>query len=287
MWILNIIQEAFLGFITDWLSGLVDSFTSFLDNIFIVSSQVVKGEFVSRISSYSLKLGIAILIMLALSQILKLYILNESGEPEDDMLGFFIRLGKSAVLMSFSTMICTIIITFAEFVASDVKGILGGTISTSALFKKDLLQIATMGFGQGLTCVIVLVIVLVSLFIIGIQAGIRGVNLAVLQMTAPLFATNYITTDKGLWKKWLQNMMSVSITYVMQIALLNIALKYLAYGMVSNLINSLIGIAWLIVCIQSPKFLKELAYSTGVGEGVSRGTSSVVQVATTLKSLMK
>lgn len=287
MWIVDIIQEAFLGFITDWLSGLVDSFTSFLDNVFIVSSQVVKGEFVSNVSSYSLKLGIAILIFLALSQVVKLYVLNESGEPEDDMLGFFIRLGKSAILMSFSTVICSIIINFSEFVANDVKGILGGTISTSALFKKDLVQIATMGFGQALTCLIVLVVVLISLFIIGIQAGIRGVNLAVLQMTAPIFATNYITTDKGLWKKWLQNMMSVSLTYVMQIALLNIALKYLAYGMVGNLINSLIGIAWLIVCIQSPKFLKELAYSTGVGEGISRGASSVSQIAMTLGKYIK
>ena len=287
MWIIDIIQQAFLGFLTDWLSGLVDSFTSFLDNIFIVSSQVVKGDFVSRVSSYSLKLGIALLIFLALSQIIKLYILNESGEPEDDIFGFFIRLGKSAILMSFSTIICSMIVNFSEFVANDVKSILGGTISTSALFKKDLSSIATMGFGEGLTALIVLIIMLVSMFIIGIQAGIRGVNLAILQMTAPIFATNYITTDKGLWKKWLQNMMSVSLTYVMQIALLNIALKYLAYGIVSNMINALIGIAWLIVCIQSPKFLKELAYSTGVGAGVSRGTSSVIQVATTIKSLMR
>lgn len=287
MWIIDIIQQAFLGFITDWLSGLVDSFTSFLDNIFIVSSEVVKGEFVSSVTSYSLKLGIAVLVFLAIAQIIKLYVLNESGESEDDMMGFFIRLSKSAILMSFSTVICSMIINFSNFVASDVKGILGGTISTSALFKKDLLQIVTMGFGQALTMLIVLIVVLVSLFIIGIQAGIRGVNLAVLQMTAPLFATNYVTTDKGLWKKWLQNMMSVSLTYVMQIALLNIALKYLAYGMVSNLINSLIGIAWLIVCIQAPKFLKELAYSTGVGEGISRGASSVSQVAMTVGRFVK
>ena len=44
MWILEIIQKAFLGFITDWISGVIDSFTSFLDNVFIVSSQVVKGD---------------------------------------------------------------------------------------------------------------------------------------------------------------------------------------------------------------------------------------------------
>ena len=287
MWILEIIQKAFLGFITDWISGVIDSFTSFLDNVFIVSSQVVKGDFATRVTSYSLKLGMAILVFLAISQIIKLYILNESGEPEEDFLGFFIRLGKSAILMSFSTIICSMIINFSEFVANDVKSILGGTISTSAVMKKDLLEIATMGFGTALTSIIVLLVVIISLFIIGIQAGIRGVNLAVLQMTAPVFACNYVTTDKGLWKKWLQNMMSVSLTYVMQIALLNIALKYLAYGIVGNLINSLIGIAWLIVCIQSPKFLKELAYSTGVGEGISRGASSVSQVAMSISRFIK
>ena len=64
-------------------------------------------------------------------------------------------------------------------------------------------------------------------------------------------------------------------------------MKYLAYGTVGNLINSLIGIAWLIVCIQSPKFLKELAYSTGVGEGISRGASSVSQVAMSISRFIK
>lgn len=287
MWIFEIVKDMFRDFLTDFLSGLIDTFTEFLDNIFIVSSQVVKGDFVTSVTSYSLKLAVAILMCLGISQIIKLYILNESGEAEDDTMGFFIRLGKSVILMSFSTVICSIINKFTEFLASDVRGILGGTISTTAMLKKDVMDIATMGFGGAVVCILIIVIVIIALFIIGIQAGIRGVNLAILQMTAPVFACNYITTDKGLWKKWVQNMMSVSLTYVLQIALVNIALKYLAYGIVSNLINALIGFAWLIVCIKTPNFLKELAYSTGVGDGITRSASTVSQVAMTVSRFVK
>lgn len=287
MWIIEIIQEAFLKFIVNIVMGMVDTFTNLLDNIFVVSNQVVNGGFVSSITNYSLKLAIAILILLSIMQIIKLYILNESGEPENDIHGFFIRVGTSVVLMSFAPTISRMIVEFSNFVADDVLGVLGGNISTSTLLKKDLSSLLTIGFGEAISLVLVIITVIVSLFIISIQAGIRGVNLAVLQMTAPLFACNYVTTDKGLWKKWLQNMMSVSLTYVMQIALVNIALKFLAAGITSNIINTLIGVAWLIVCIQTPNFLKELSYSTGVSSGVSKAVSSAPHLMSTVSRFIR
>lgn len=287
MWLIKVIFQMIIQMMTEFLNGVVDVFSKILDNVFVLTSEVVKGDFVGKVSSYSYKLGVAILIFLAISQIIKLYILNESGEPEEDFLGFFIRLGKTAILMSFATIISTIIINLGNFIANDIRSVLGGTISLTATMKKDLTSVLTLGFGEALLMSIFIGVMLVCFIIVSIQAGIRGVNLAVLQMTAPLFAVNYITTDKGLWKKWLQNMGSVSITYALQIALINISLKYLAYGITSNIINGLIGMCWLIVCIQTPKFLKELAYSTGVGSGISRGASSVSQVAMSVSRFIK
>lgn len=287
MWITEIIQETVIELFVNFFNGVIDGLSEMVNNIFLLANKTVEGNIVSMVSSYSLKLAIAILIFLAISQVIRLYILNESGEPEDDFMGFFIRLGKTILLVSFSTIICKMIIDVSNYIANDLMGVVGGTISMSSSLKKDLTSVVTLGFGEALLTIIFILAILIFLIIVCIQAGIRGVNLAVLQMTAPLFAVNYITTDKGLWKKWLQNLISVSLTYAVQLTLMNIALKYLAYGITSNLINGLVGICWLIVCIQSPKFLKELAYSTGVGSGLTRGVSSASSIVMSLGKFVK
>lgn len=287
MWIKEVIKKASVDILIEFFNGVIDGLSELVNNIFILASKTVEGSVVSTVSNYSLKLAISILVFLAISQVIRLYVLNESGEPEEDFLGFFIRLGKTIILVSFSTIICKIIIDLSTYIANDLRNAVGGTISMSSVLEKDLVSVASMGFGEALLILLIILIILIFLIIVCIQSGIRGVNLAVLQMTAPLFAVNYITTDKGLWKKWLQNLISVAVTYGVQITLMNIALKYLAYGITSNLINGLIGICWLIVCMQSPKFLKELAYSTGVGSGLSRGVSSASQVVMSFSRFIK
>lgn len=287
MWIKEVIKKASVDILIEFFNGVIDGLSELVNNIFILASKTVEGSVVSTVSNYSLKLAISILVFLAISQVIRLYVLNESGEPEEDFLGFFIRLGKTIILVSFSTIICKIIIDLSTYIANDLRNAVGGTISMSSVLEKDLVSVASMGFGEALLILLIILIILIFLIIVCIQSGIRGVNLAVLQMTAPLFAVNYITTDKGLWKKWLQNLISVAVTYGVQITLMNIALKYLSYGITSNLINGLIGICWLIVCMQSPKFLKELAYSTGVGSGLSRGVSSASQVVMSFSRFIK
>ncbi|GEM_PF-2965081 len=263
----------------EFIMGLIDKFTAMLNNVFVLTAEVVKSDFVSKITNYSLKLGMALLIFMAVSQVLKLYVLPEGDDPENDFGGFFVRLGKSAILITFSTTIVNWGIKFSDYLASDLLSIVSGNIKIASKLNNvvtELITDTTLGFGSVLLMLLILLIVIICLLIVCVQAGLRGVNLAILQMFAPLFAVNYITTDKGLWNKWKQNLFSVSLTYVLQIVLVNISLKFIVNGF-SNITSMLIGICWLIVCIQSPKLLKEFSYSSGVGSGISRSTSTVLQ----------
>lgn len=274
--ILQIILNAILSLLTDLVAGIVDFFSKLLDNVFIVAEKMITGDFVGKVTNYCLKLGIALLVLISISQIIKSYILYEDGEGENDISGFLIRLGKTAILMTFSTAICNIIITVSQLVGKDMLSVLSGKIATTDILSKELSLLTGVPFGKGVITLFFLLVVIVCLIIISVQAGLRGVNLAVLQMTAPLFAVNYVTTDKGLWKKWVQNILSVAFTYVVQISLTNIAMKYIGMGITNDIINTLLGLCWLIVTIQSPRLLKEFAYSSGVGNGVSRSSSQVM-----------
>lgn len=282
-WIVDIILKCILGIFSDILAGIVDVFTEILNNIFIVAQRIVQGDFVQNVTNYSLKLALSILTFLAISQIIKLYIFYEGGNAEEDMTGFFVRLGKSAILVSFSTVICSLFITFSNKVANDVLQILSGKIEIAPILSKEISMVTNLVFGKAFVSLLLILVAILCLGIISVQAALRGVNLAILQMTAPVFATNYITTDKGLWNKWVQNMMSVSLTYVFQIGLTNIGMKFLMSGITTDIVNSVIGIAWLIVTIQSPKLLKEFAYSTGVSTGMGKISSTVMSVARFIK----
>jgi hypothetical protein len=281
-YIIDIILSLIIKVAVEFVNGLIDKFTQLLNNLFVLTSMIVQGDFVSKITSYNLKLGIAILIFLSISQIIKLYILPEGEEPENDIMGFLVRLGKSAILISFSTEICTMIIKFTTYVSNDLLKIVSGKVTMAAMLKKETTSVSGLSFGVAIVSILLILVVIVCLFIICMQAGLRGVNLAILQMLAPLSASNYITTDKGLWNKWLQNMLAVSLTYVFQITLTNIALKFFVNGF-TNILSVLVGICWLVVTIQTPKFLKEISYSTGVGNGVSKATSTAYQFIRFLK----
>lgn len=280
-WVIDLGLKILSKMITEILSAFIDKFSEMLNDIFIVSERIVQGDFVSKITDYTFRLSIAILTFQAIAQLIKLYILPEDGDPEMDYGGFFVRLGKSAVLISFSTIICTMFIKFADYLASDILGLISGKVELVPVLKNSMGSLAGLSFGNMFVEVIIILAVIICLLIISVQAGLRGVNLAILQMTAPIFMSNYLTTDKNLFNKWVQNMFSVSLTYVMQIVLTTIGLKFVANGF-ENPISVFIGICWLVVTIQSPKLLKEFAYSTGVKGGVGGATrigTSVLQIA--------
>lgn len=281
-WIQQIIFNMITEALTQFVSGIVDKFSSVLNNVFIIAQKVVQGDFVTKITDYTFKLAISILIFMAISQIIKLYILPEGEDPESDMTGFFIRLGKSAILISFSTVICSIFIDFTNKLANDLLKILSGKIEIAAMLKNQIKTLDGVTFGSAMVVLIMIITLIIMLFIICIQAGLRGVNLAILQMTAPIFMANYITTDKAIYNKWVQNMFSVSLTYIAQIGFTTIGLKFFAKGF-DNIANVFIGFCWLIVTIQSPKLLKEITYSTGVGSGISRVGSSAMEMIRILK----
>ena len=274
MWIIEIMEKIVSNIVSSIVEGIVDTVSGILDDVFKVAEKVIEGNFVTNIANYSYKLGIALLIFLAVAQIIKLYILNESGDPESDFIGFFIRLGKTAIIMSFSTIIVDLVVDLSNKIGSDILGLITKGGAVSGIFRNNLSSLLSKPFGQTISLLLFMIVIIIAMLIVSIQAGIRGVELAVMKMTAPLFMTNYITTDKGLFKKWVQNLLAISLTYVSQLLFLNIALIFIGKG-IADIINCFIGICWLIVCIKSPKALKEIAYSSGVGSGFTNGARAI------------
>ena len=66
MWIIEVMEKIVNGILEKIVSGIVDKVSSIIDDVFKVAEQVVQGDFVTRVADYSYKLGMAILIFLAI-----------------------------------------------------------------------------------------------------------------------------------------------------------------------------------------------------------------------------
>ena len=262
-WINKKILEVIIKVISDFLYGVIDKFSSLLNDVFSASKDIVNGTYVKSLTSFSLTFAISILVLLAIAQLIKLYILPDSGEPEENISGYFIRLGKTVILVTFSSEVCTIIVNLSDYIASDVLKIVGKSKISNAL-KGGINSLDGIAFKTAIAALGLIAIALIAIIIIIYQATKRAVEMVVLQIVAPIFAVNYLTTDKGLWNKWLQTMLSVALTYVFQVALVNIGLKFIVNG-IDDALYMVVGLAWLGLAITSPKILKEFAYSSSIG----------------------
>lgn len=187
----------------------------------------------------------------------------DSGEPEENISGYFIRLGKTVILVTFSSEVCTIIVNLSDYIASDVLKIVEKS-KISNVLKGGINSLDGIAFKTAIAALGLIAIALIAIIIIIYQATKRAVKMVVLQIVAPIFAVNYLTSDKGLWNKWLQTMLSVALIYVFQVALVNIGLKFIVNG-IDDALYMVVGLAWLGLTITSPKILKEFAYSSSIG----------------------
>lgn len=265
---------AFTNILKTFLLNVIEAFSSFINDMFSMSSSIIDGEYATKLTSYCFKLGLAMLVISGLMQIIKLYLLPDSGEVEDNPGGYFIRFTKATIIMCCSTQICAIVNNISSKLANDFLIIVSKS-DTSSLSQSLIDEIGSISIDSpALGTIAIFMIIVISFLVILFQIGIRAINLVILQIVAPLFSVNYLTTDKALFNKWLQNLCSVSLTYVMQIVCLNIGMRFIVDG-IDVMLNLLVGACWLIVTIQSPKVLKEFAYSTGTNGG-AKGVASTV-----------
>lgn len=132
-------------------------------------------------------------------------------------------------------------------------------------------------FGGVLLYGTIFIVFAVGILLIKLQAAIRGVELMIAYVFGPVFALSAISNDDflatGTLAAWWREVLVCSLTQVVQTLTMLALFNYiLATGF--EIFHIILSLPIIWVSLKSPSILRQYAYHTGVGKGVSSGATS-------------
>lgn len=266
----GIIENALSNFFENFLDQLITTFGSTMADITSLSLRVLELEFVKNGIRYAQILAFALLTAKTMNEAFQTYILYQNGDPDADPAGLLIRTAQAVAVIAVLPWIVTQIFTFGGKLASDVAA-----LSTGKAGIEDWSYISAMTFGTGgIAILLFLIIVVIMLFVVAIQATIRGAELALTAVIGPVLALNITANNRSLWNAWFKQIIVICTSQALQIFMLKGALAMLTGSAISEP-GLLFVFGWLWVTIKTPKFLQQFVYSSGFTSAVGGAARQV------------
>lgn len=271
-WFVEMITEAIIKIINNFGGAVIEAFNGNLTDL-TKPIEYIQSGVIESIQKYIYTLSMTLIVLFAILQIYKLYILNEDGDPEANISGFLIRLSKTIILINFSAVISDLIIEFIGYVKNDIVRVVMQETTNKEFIDETILGLSDLA--NPFASILLMLAVIVLLVIIFFQNLIRAMQIVFLRMLGPIFALNYLTIEKSLWNKWVQSMMVFHVTYILQIIGINIALFSLVKR---TFFDSVIAIGWLLFTASVTKIAKEMGYNPqlGIGNTAGRAASMII-----------
>jgi len=264
--LIDTVINAITQFFANILDELINFFASTLVNIMSTSLNVLQLPLVKNGILYSQGLAFTILVLKSANEAFQTYILYQNGDPDSDPEGLVIRTAQAVAIIATLPWIVTQIFTFGTKVALDISN-----LSTGQAGIQDWAFITTLiSANPGVVIPIILIAIVVMLLIVGIQATIRGAELALVSILGPIMALNLTANNRSIWSAWLRQTIIICTTQGLQIFMLKGALSLLTNNVLSNN-GILLVFGWLWVTIKTPKFVQQFAYSTGLTSSIVGG----------------
>lgn len=263
----NIVDNAIAKFLSNFFNQMIIYFADTLANIMGTSLDVLQIPLVQNGIKYAQALAFSILVIKAMNEVFQTYILYQNGDPDADPNGLLVRTAQAVAVIATLPWIATQLFTFGTKVAHDVANL--GTGQTGVT---DWAHVTNLVVLSGGTVVVLFIIaIVICLLIVGIQATIRGAEIALMAVIGPIMALNITANNRSMWSAWFKQMVIICVSQALQIFMLSGVLSLLTNQSISS--NGLFKvIGWLWVTIKSPKYIQQFAYSTGF-TGAMGGTA--------------
>lgn len=252
--------QIFLSFIQDILQSAVGAVDFVFDNLIDTGLYIEKtiGNSFSGLKSAVLAFGISLIVLKFLKKGFDTYVVW-SDDPNTDPKQLIVNFVKALVTaLCFTTFYEWMYDILAEFNSTVLKNMNG---DVSVTLKSVMAHITNITNGNVVGLILALVF-LICYIILYIQLIGRGFENFVLRVGIPIACTGLIEQNKGVFANYLNKLFQSTISVVVQIALLKLALI-----LVVN-VNLITSIACLLAAMKVPKILQEFmipAGSAGMG----------------------
>lgn len=278
----NLINDGIAGFFSNIVNELIKFFGTVLANIMGTSLSVLDMPIVQSGIKYSKALALTILIIKAMNEGFQTYILYQNGDPDADPSGLLIRTGEAIAMIASIDFIVRQVFIFGNKVATDVAHLdaAGKTGISDWTF-----LLGAIGITEGSVVAIFAIIIVICFLIVAIQATIRGAELGLMCVLGPIMALNITANNRSVWSAWFRQLLIICTSQALQIFMIDGALALIIGKPISGG-GLLLSFGWLWVTIKTPKYVQQIAYSTGL-TGAIGGTAKQAGSMALMKMMMK
>lgn len=270
------ILEGFIGGITD--SGLLN----LAEQPFAIEKEMTNlgiAQFDSIFTMFA-SIGITLIVVKFLKKGFDMYVLWTDGDADADPLQLVINFVRAMIVALTFTFLYT---WFTEIILD----ITGDILTSIGLFENIEGSQVTIWFatvnnlGQLIiSTVIGYVIFFIMYIILYVKLIGIGFEMLILRIGLPLACVGLMDADKGVFKTYIQKFFQVSITIMVQVTMMKLALSLL-------IANHLIwGLAGVYFAISTPKFIREFLIFTG-GGGIANNIYSGAKLVEMAKNVIK
>ena len=257
------VAKAIASFFSNFFDQVIKYFSNSMADLMKGAGNILNMPLVQSGIKYSQELAIVLLVLKTMREAYETYILYQSGDSDADPSGLLIRTGQAVAVICTLPWIVNQLFTFGDKIAHDIANLSTGTGSIADCIPIMTAALAT-GIAGGFEIVlpILFLIIVVFFLIIAIQASIRGAELALMSFIGPIMALNITNNNRSVWSSWFKEVAIICCSQGIQVFMIMGALSLFTNQSMNGVgILSIFG--WLWVTFKAPKYVKQLAYSTG------------------------
>lgn len=272
------ITENICNFLTDLLSGFIDAYGTFINNVFFSFVAIANtNEYYMNAQKMFVLLGFALVGLMTAKVVSSGYMMETAYDSEEDPFNLLIRIAETTAVISCSGGIFSYGLQMSRdfcddlLNSTDITGFSGKT--------QELLQMTMTGSNQVSAFIIMIVVVLIAAIVFSVMSGFRAGELLVMNLFLPIFAIDLLTNSRERWNNFIMGYIFAFISYAVQTLFFMIALKSYMSANYTNQSYMLSALIWMVVAIRAPQVIEKYLYQTGVSKAASSGLRMVVQTA--------
>lgn len=272
------ITENFTTSITDLISSALDYFGMFLNNIYVwIVELALMNEYVVNAEKFIVATALSLIVLVVIKIVISGYLMETDYDPDADPFNLLIKIAQTVALIMNSNWIFNWLFNAGKDFTSDLIG----TASVDGYSDKTrgLLSV-NEGVMNGFQChVLMMGVILISVIIFTIVAGLRAGELIAMKLLFPYFALDLLTNSRERWNNFFTAYLIAFFSYALQMLFYMIAMKSYMEVSAGNALYSITTIVFMILAIRAPKFLEKFIYRSGFSNAASSGLRMVAQTA--------
>lgn len=257
-WITKNISE----FLIESANNFIEFVSDAINKMFDLAVDACNTSEVSQAVGVTTGVAMTLVIAMVLKQILTVYVLETDGDPDADPLQLLVKAAQAVALIACNGAVFDLMLQMSSAFASDVVGSVNVSEATGVV----RFAIGNIVSGN-IILPIFFMIILIFLIILGIKAGLRGIELSLMKVAFPLFCIDLIGTNKERWNNFLAAYVVTFFGYVLQILCVRVFIRSFVGG--ETLTSYAVALGWLFMAIKTPEWLQKFVYTTGIGRSIT------------------